>query len=185
MRAYISGCIKAVAPFHVPKFTVVFPRHPRIAQALYNHQDALSQWAAKRQPSCLCEAIKRHAPEAPIHDGHAVASGFHFQCGLSTLERQVISGSSDDTFFLQKAPCGNNSVKPGHHGVPLTIYWDLPGILSRCFMRCGRNRLKCWHCEDHQPRAAVCYCPVLYHSMLDGTFCNKAVFQEVTQYFDG
>eukprot|EP00439_Symbiodinium_sp_Y106_P057449 s2134_g8.t1 len=104
MRAYISGCIKAVAPFHVPKFTVVFPRHPRIAQALYNHQDALSQWAAKRQPSCLCEAIKRHAPEAPIHDGHAVASGFHFQCGLSTLERQVISGSSDDTFFLQKAP---------------------------------------------------------------------------------
>eukprot|EP00439_Symbiodinium_sp_Y106_P077447 s218_g16.t1 len=42
-----------------------------------------------------------------------------------------------------------------------------------------------WHCEDHQPRAAVCYCPVLCHNMLDGTFCNKAVFQEVTQDFDG
>ena len=47
MRAYISGCIKAVTPFHVPKSTVVFPRHPRIAQALCNHQDALRQWAAK------------------------------------------------------------------------------------------------------------------------------------------
>ena len=44
-----------------------------------------------------------------------------------------------------------------------------------------------WHCEDHQPqpRTAVCYCPVLYHNMLDGTFCNKTVFQEVTQDFDG
>ena len=42
-----------------------------------------------------------------------------------------------------------------------------------------------WHCEDHQPRAAVCYCPVLYHTMLDGTFCNKNVFQEVTQDFEG
>ena len=28
-------------------------------------------------------------------------------------------------------------------------------------------------------------CPVLYRNMLDGTFCNKTVFQEVTQDFDG
>ena len=35
-----------------------------------------------------------------------------------------------------------------------------------------------WHCED-QPRASVCYCPVLYHNMLDGTFCHKNVFHEV------
>ena len=52
VRAYISG-LKAVIPFHVAKSTVVFPRHLRIAQALYNHQDALRQWAAKHQPSCL------------------------------------------------------------------------------------------------------------------------------------
>ena len=67
-------------------------------------------------------------------------------------------------------------------------------------MRCGHNVLKrchnrivdsvksktagaIWHCEDHQPRVAACYCPVLYRNMLRGTFCNKAVFQEVTQHF--
>ena len=147
VRAYISGCITAVTPFHVTKPTVVFPRHPRVAQALYNRQDALRQWAAKHQPSCRCEAIKRHAPEAPTYDGQCCRFGFHFQCGLSTLERQVISVSSGDTFFPGKALCGNNrnnSAKPGHHGVPLTIYRDLPGILSRCFMRCGRNMLKRW-----------------------------------------
>ena len=82
----------------------MFARHPRIAQALYNHQDALRQWAAQREPSCRCEAIKRYAPEAPAYDGHAVASGFHFQRGRSTLERQLISGSSGDTCFPSKAP---------------------------------------------------------------------------------
>ena len=92
MRAYISRYIKAVTPFHVPKSTVVFPRRPRIAQALCNHQDAPRQWAAQREPSCRCEA------------GHAVASGFHVQCGLSALEKQVISGSSGDTLFPGKAP---------------------------------------------------------------------------------
>ena len=90
--------------FSWTKPTVVFPRHPRVAQALYNRQDALRQWAAKHQPSCRCEAIKRHAPEAPTYDGQCCRFGFHFQCGLSTLERQVISVSSGDTFFPGKAP---------------------------------------------------------------------------------
>ena len=98
------GALKLSLLFMCPMSTVVFPRHPRVAKALYNHQDALRQWAAKHQPSCRREAIKRPAPEAPTYDGHAVASGFHFQCGLSTLERQVISGSSGDTFFSGKAP---------------------------------------------------------------------------------
>ena len=31
----------------------------------------------------------------------------------------------------------------------------------------------------------VCYCPALYHNMLGGTFCNKNVFREVTQEFEG
>ena len=53
MRAYISGCIKAITPCHALKSTVVFPRHPRIAQALYNHQDALRHWAHNAH---------RHAP---------------------------------------------------------------------------------------------------------------------------
>ena len=132
------GALKLSLLFMCPMSTVVFPRHPRVAKALYNHQDALRQWAAKHQPSCRREAIKRPAPEAPTYDGHAVASGFHFQCGLSTLERQVISGSCGDTFFSGKLS------KRGHHGVPPTIYRDLPGILSRCFMRCGRSMLKRW-----------------------------------------
>ena len=46
-----------------------------------------------------------------------------------------------------------------------------------------------WRCEDQpredQPRASVCYCPVLYRNMLDGTFCNKNVFHEVTEDFEG
>ena len=142
VRAYISGCIKA--PFHVP-YTVAFPRHLRVAQALYNHQDALRRWAAKHQPSCRCEAIKRHAPEAPTYDGHAVASGFHFQCGLSTLERQVISGSSGDTFFPGKRPIWEQFRQAwASWCATITIYRDLPGILSRCFMRCGRSMLKRW-----------------------------------------
>ena len=120
----------------------MFARHPRIAQALYNHQDALRQRAAQREPSCRCEAIKRYAPEAPAYDGHAVASGFHFQRGRSTLERQLISGSSGDTCFPSKAPMWEQF--PGHYGVPPTICRDLPGILNRCFMRCGRNMPKQW-----------------------------------------
>ena len=100
------GALKLSLLFMCPMSTVVFPRHPRVAKALYNHQDALRQWAAKHQPSCRREAIKRPAPEAPTYDGHAVASGFHFQCGLSTLERQVISGSSGDTFSREKLHVG-------------------------------------------------------------------------------
>ena len=144
VRAYISGCITAVTPFHVTKPTVVFPRHPRVAQALYNRQDALRQWAAKHQPSCRCEAIKRHAPEAPTYDGQCCRFGFHFQCGLSTLERQVISVSSGDTFFPGKAPMWEQFRQAWASWCATN---DLPGprgILSRCFMRCGRNILKRW-----------------------------------------
>ena len=198
MRAYISGCIKAITPFHLPKSTVVFARHPRVAQALYNHQDALKQWAA----------IKRHAPEAPTYDGHAVASGFHFQCHLSTLERQVISGSSGDTYFPGKGPmweqfreaweswCATNHLP----GPPRNLEEVFQAMWSQRAQMVAsnykyHNRIvdsvksktegAIWHCEDRQPRAAVCYCPALYRTMLDGTFCNKNVFQEETQDVEG
>ena len=144
VRAYISGCIKAVTPFQVPKSTVVFPRHPRVAQALYDHQDALRQWAAKHQSSCRCEAIKCQAPEAPTYDGHPVASGFHFQCGLSTLERQVISGSIGDTFFPGKAPMWEQFRQAWASWCAAN---DLPGPprnLEQGFVRCGCNVLKRW-----------------------------------------
>ena len=67
VRAYISGCIKAIIPFHVPKSTVVFARHPRVAQALYNHHDTLKQWAAKHEPTFRCAAVKRHPPRRHRH----------------------------------------------------------------------------------------------------------------------
>ena len=145
MRAYISGCIQAVTPFHVPKSSVVFPKHPRVAQALYNHHDALKQWAARRQPTCRCAAIKRHAPESPLYDGHVVASGVHFKDHLSTLERQVISGSSGDTYFPGQAPmweqfraawtawCATN------HSCLAAL-----AILSRLSKPCGRSTTKLW-----------------------------------------
>ena len=64
----------------------------------------LKQRAAKHEPTCRGAAVKRHAPEAPTYDGHAVASGFHFKCHLSTLEKQVISGSSGGHVFPWKRP---------------------------------------------------------------------------------
>ena len=33
-----------------------------------------------------------------------------------------------------------------------------------------KTQVAIWHCENHQPRAAVCYCPTLCHTMLSGTF---------------
>ena len=190
MRAYI----KAVTPFHVPKSTVVFPRHPHIAQALCNRQDAPRQWAAKREPSCRCEA------------GHAVASGFHFQCGLSTLEKQVISGSSGDTFFPGKAPvweqfrqawascCNDLPGPPRSLEQVFHAMWS-PHAQTVASKYKYHNRIvdnvksktegAIWRCEDHQPRSAVCYCPVLYHNMLGGTLCNKNVFRKWRRIFDG
>ena len=38
-----------------------------------------------------------------------------------------------------------------------------------------------WRSENHQPRAAVCYCPTLYRTMLPGTFGNQNVFQAVDE----
>ena len=103
MRAYISECIHAITPFHVPKTTVVFPRHPRIAQALFNHQDALKQWAARKEPTCKCDIIKKYAPKAPTFCGHVAARGIELTHSLSSLEKQIASGSVTDTFFPDKA----------------------------------------------------------------------------------
>ena len=93
----------AITPFHVPKTTVVFPHHPRIAQALFNHQDALKQWAACQEPTCKCDIIKKYAPKASTFCGHVAARGIEFTHSLSSLEKQIASGSVTDTFFPDKA----------------------------------------------------------------------------------
>ena len=103
MRAYISECIHAITPFHVPKTTVVFPRHPRIAQALFNHQDASKQWATRKEPTCKCDLIKKYAPKTPTFCGHVAARGIELTHFLSSLEKQIASGSVTDTFFPDKA----------------------------------------------------------------------------------
>ena len=103
MRAYISECTHAITPFHVPKTTVVFPRHPRIAQALFNHQDALKQCATRQEPTCRCDLIKKYAPKAPTFCGHVAARGIELTHCLSSLEKQIASGSVTDTFFPDKA----------------------------------------------------------------------------------
>ncbi|OLP90390.1 hypothetical protein AK812_SmicGene28045 [Symbiodinium microadriaticum] len=103
MRAYMSECTHAITPFHVPKTTVVFPRHPRIAQALFNHQDALKRWATRQEPTCKCDLIKKYAPKAPTFGGHVAARGIELTHCLSSLEKQRASGSVTDTFFPDKA----------------------------------------------------------------------------------
>ena len=210
MRAYISECIHAITPFHVPKTTVVFPRHPRVAQALFNHQDALKQWAARKEPTCKCDIIKKYAPKAPTCCGHVAARGIELTHSLSSLEKQIAGGSVTDTFFPDKAKIRTQFLDAWSSWCRANA---LPGrqarreALSRSSSRFGKNtspRYKpgttgklwtasnpkheasfvIWHTEDHHPRRAICFCPTLYHRMLEGTFGNPQVFQEVPRMFE-
>ena len=62
---YISACIKAITPLHVPKPSVVFPSHPRIAQALYNHHDVLKQSAEMQKvQQAVMRALQHRYPWA-------------------------------------------------------------------------------------------------------------------------
>ena len=205
MRSYITASIHAVTPFHVPKSTVVFPRHPRVSQALYNHKDALRQWAAGNAPTCQCELLQRFAPEAPKFGGHVAASGDQFQRHMSTLERQVLSGSSADTYFPSKPTmwslfhdawtswCRANDLPgpPQQLQATFDIMWAAHHQAAASRYHCNlvdaikvKTKGAIWHCEDHHPRSSICFCPVLYHTMLDGTFCNPSVFQEVKTGFE-
>ena len=187
MRAYISECIHAVTPFHVPKTTVVFPRHPRIAQVLLNHQDALKQWAARREPTCKCDITRKYAPKAPMFGGHIAARGTEFTKSLSTLEKQIASGSTTDTFFPDKAQlrtqffegwsnwCKTNALPGPPRGLAVFFQqvWDkhLTQVRTMYHREAvdslkSKTRGAVWHTEDHHPRAAICFCPTLYHPCL-------------------
>ena len=190
MRAYISECIHAVTPFHVPKTTVVFPRHPRIAQVLHNHQDALKQWAARREPTCKCDIIRKYAPKAPMFGGHIAARGTDFTKSLSTLEMQIASGSTTDTFFPDKAQlrtpffegwsnwCKTNALPGPPRGLAvvfqqvwdkhLTVLTQVRTMYHREAVDSLKSKIRgaVWHTEDHHPRAAICFCPTLYHPCL-------------------
>ena len=205
MRAYISECKHAITPFHVPKTTVVFPRHPRIAQTLFNHQDALKQWATRQEPTCKCELIKKFAPKAPTFGGHVAAKGIELTHHLSSLEKQLASGSVTDTFFPDKAQlhthfvdawsswCRNNALPGPPRGLNVVFaqIWHkhLTQVQDRYHREAvdnlkSKTRGTVWHTEDHHPRTAICFCPTLYHRMLEGTFGNPQVFQEVPRMFE-
>ena len=205
MRAYISECKHAITPFHVPKTTVVFPRHPRIAQTLFNHQDALKQWATRKEPTCKCDLIKKYAPKAPTFGGHVAAKGIELTRRLSSLEKQIASGSVTDTFFPDKAQihthfldawsswCRTNALPGPPRGLNLVFeqIWDkhLAQVQDRYHREAvdslkSKTRGTIWHTEDHHPRTAICFCPTLYHRMLEGTFGNPQVFQEVPRTFE-
>ena len=205
MRACVSECKHAITPFHVPKTTVVFPRHPRIAQTLFNHQDALKQWATRQEPTCRCDLIKKYAPKAPTFGGHVAARGIELTHRLSSLEKQIASGSVTDTFFPDKAQihthfvdawsswCRTNALPGPSRGLNIVFeqIWDkhLTQVQDRYHREAvdslkSKTRGTIWHTEDHHPRTAICFCPTLYHRMLEGTFGNPQVFQEVPRTFE-
>ena len=181
MRAYMSECTHAITPFHVPKTTVVFPRHPRIAQALFNHQDALKRWATRQEPTCKCDLIKKYAPKAPTFGGHVAARGIELTHCLSSLEKQRASGSVTDTFFPDKAQirtqfvdawsswCRTNALPGPPRGLNVVFeqIWDkhLTHVQARYHREAVdslrfKTRGTIWHTEDHHPRTAICFCPL-------------------------
>ena len=36
-----------------------------------------------------------------------------------------------------------------------------------------------WHCEDHAAHRLMVFCPTQYHRMLDNTWCNSEIFEEM------
>ncbi|CAE7275386.1 mettl21a [Symbiodinium sp. CCMP2456] len=147
MRAYISESTHAVTPFHVPKTTVVFPRHPHVAQVLHNHQDALRQWALRREPTCKCDVTQNYAPKAPMFGGHIAAKGTEFTNSLSTLEQQIASGSTTDTFFPDKEQlrtqfvegwsnwCRTNALPGPPRGLNETFQQEVPRMFEEQLKR--------------------------------------------------
>ncbi|OLP80747.1 hypothetical protein AK812_SmicGene38798 [Symbiodinium microadriaticum] len=100
MRAYITQNIKAVTPFHVPKTSVVFAKHPCVSQLLFNHKDALLAWAAKHPLICCCDELCQWAPDAPVFQGHIAATVEDFTTSaFSTVEKDILNGSMANTFF--------------------------------------------------------------------------------------
>ena len=79
------------------KSSLVFPRHPRVAQTLFNYEDILAQWAAGH-PHANATSYQC-APEAPMFGEHVAASGHHSCCSFSTLDKEVVSGSTGNTYF--------------------------------------------------------------------------------------
>ena len=204
LRDYITQCIRAVTPFHVPKTSLIFPRHPRVGEVVFNPKNAVRQWASAHSPTCACDVIRQFAPWCSEFEGHVAASGDEFVRKVSHLEQQLLRGSMADTFFPDPHAmqqqfetamaqwCRQNDLP----GPPRDMTGTFQALLGQHLQAVQgryssevilsiRQKTKgaIWHCEDHHPRKAICYCPVLYHRVLDGTFKKGDVFTQITGNF--
>ena len=117
MRTYITQNIRTVTPFHVPKTSVLFAKHPSVSQLLFNHKDALRAWAAKYPPVCCCTQLRQWAPDAPVFHGHIAAAAEDFTSStFSTVEKDILNGSMANNFFLSPINSLSNSSRPGSDG---------------------------------------------------------------------
>ena len=135
-------------PFHVPKTTVVFPRHPRVAQVLHNRQDALKQWALRREPTCKCDVTQNYAPKAPMFGGHIAAKGTEFTNSLSTLEQQIASGATTDTFFPDKEQLRTQFVEGWSNWCRTNALPGPPRGLNETFQQVWNKHLSAGSCRQ-------------------------------------
>ena len=206
VRAHITQNIKAVTPFHVPKTSVLFAKHPSVSQLLFNHKDALRAWAARHPPVCCWDKLRQWAPDAPVFQGHIAATAEDFTTSaFSTVEKDILNGSMANTFFpkpeqlfeqfnqawvrwcrANDSPGPPEGIREVFNNLHTKHHQAAQGRYRAEAVRSIRTKKNgaIWHCEDHRARQAVCYCPCLYYQALSGTFENPAIFNEPGTSFD-
>jgi hypothetical protein len=200
MREYIRAEIHSTVPFHVPKTTVVFGRHRRVSETIFNFRKHTEDWAKGTDPACQCCLLRKYAPDSDVFDGYIVAKGSDLRHHLQPMQLQILQGSTKNTFFPAKhimrktfMMCFQRWAR--NNSLPTTFVnldklfeeeWRAHSAATQdVFTFHDLQKIRqllgdcVWHIEDHCSTAFRAYCPVIYHRALQGTFCTSSAFEAV------